>query len=192
MKSFWTRPLNWQSQKRQGNRRTGNIEEKENADFRKLPLEDRKPAFFVWTADSQKLDITEYKEKRQILRSAGWFQLVTRTGFEPVNVCVKGIWVNRFSNAPFVFVFGAAPQRSFIISDPIWIASKIWKKFCNLIRSGNQDRTGERIIFIYQVIRHSQFLKLNARSLISVNSLTRSANRKEARDWNYLPETDDI
>ena len=147
MKSFWTRPLNWQSQKRQGNRRTGNIEEKENADFRKLPLEDRKPAFFVWTADSQKLDITEYKEKRQILRPAGWFQMVTRTGFEPVNVCVKGIWVNRFSNAPFVFVFGAAPQRSFIISDPIWIASKIWKKFLRFdqIRKPRSNRRADNL-----------------------------------------------
>lgn len=26
--------------------------------------------------------------------------MVTRTGFEPVNACVKGKWVNRFSNAP--------------------------------------------------------------------------------------------
>ena len=26
--------------------------------------------------------------------------MVTRTGFEPVNACVKGMWVNRFSNEP--------------------------------------------------------------------------------------------
>ena len=27
--------------------------------------------------------------------------VVTDTGFEPVNACVKGMWVNRFSNPPF-------------------------------------------------------------------------------------------
>ena len=27
--------------------------------------------------------------------------MVTRMGFEPMNVCVKGICVNRFTNAPF-------------------------------------------------------------------------------------------
>ena len=27
--------------------------------------------------------------------------MVTGTGFEPVNVCVKGICVNRFTNPPF-------------------------------------------------------------------------------------------
>ena len=26
--------------------------------------------------------------------------LVTRMGFEPMNACVKGMWVNRFSNGP--------------------------------------------------------------------------------------------
>ena len=30
-----------------------------------------------------------------------WYNImVTDTGFEPVNACVKGMWVNRFSNPP--------------------------------------------------------------------------------------------
>ena len=31
-------------------------------------------------------------------------KMVTRTGFEPVNACVKGMCVNRFTNGPFSFM----------------------------------------------------------------------------------------
>ena len=31
-------------------------------------------------------------------------RMVTRTGFEPVNACVKGMCVNRFTNGPFSFM----------------------------------------------------------------------------------------
>ena len=41
----------------------------------------------------------------EIKKNTQWvylFYMVTRTGFEPVNACVKGMWVNRFSNGPYM------------------------------------------------------------------------------------------
>ena len=47
-------------------------------------------------------DYTQYslREIKKRCRSICFFTLVTRTGFEPVNACVKGMRVNRFSNGP--------------------------------------------------------------------------------------------
>ena len=40
--------------------------------------------------------------KKEALTDFVW-KMVTRTGFEPVSACVKGMWVNRFSNAPCIW-----------------------------------------------------------------------------------------
>lgn len=33
------------------------------------------------------------------------FYMVTCTGFEPINACVKGMCVNRFTNRPYLIAF---------------------------------------------------------------------------------------
>ena len=40
-------------------------------------------------------------------------KLVTRTGFEPMNVCVKGICVNRFTNGPLIN--GSSLEREVVL-----------------------------------------------------------------------------
>jgi hypothetical protein len=41
-----------------------------------------------------------HTNKKTSLKLVVIFYLVTRTGFEPVNACVKGMCVNRFTNGP--------------------------------------------------------------------------------------------
>ena len=45
------------------------------------------------------INILDEEIKKTPPKWCNW-QMVTRTGFEPVNACVKGMWVNRFSNEP--------------------------------------------------------------------------------------------
>ena len=44
-------------------------------------------------------------------------QMVTCTGFEPVNACVKGMWVNRFSNRPLALEEGFEPPTDRLTAD---------------------------------------------------------------------------
>ena len=43
--------------------------------------------------------------------------MVTGTGFEPVNACVKGMWVNRFSNRPLALEEGFEPPTDRLTAD---------------------------------------------------------------------------
>ena len=45
------------------------------------------------------------------------YTMVTRTGFEPVNACVKGMWVNRFYNRPLALEEGFEPPTDRLTAD---------------------------------------------------------------------------
>ena len=60
--------------------------------------------------------------------------MVTRTGFEPINACVKGMCVNRFTNRPCILIESFSAQALLLYQNKNLMSTIILLNFKKIIK----------------------------------------------------------